>query len=327
MKKWKVFFGLCILILMGCSSPYVSKHAIKDPAKAVSLPHPVEMEKAQVEVITQFVGIMAPELWPEVVASGGVWPTLARNQNGKIFEGFVYLSGITYWGDFLLQFLFLSSREELANAEILYLNRDGGWIYQLNGKEISYQADRFDNDKEYQAEIFKEYGWKLAELNNFWLRYLEQKELTPPNNLSGIQQIKLGTAEWRQFKKKLSAFLKYNYKMADGEIRIGYLPLNEFRQTAVSHSGLQFGDRFIRNLRIPFIFEPIGMTASIANAAVAAAVDEEIKGPYARAKVVRREMVPVFRYICQAYKELLELRDKRIRYLEEEIRFQHLLAK
>lgn len=313
----KVFFsGLVLLIFVtGCATgPYVSKHAIKDPAKAMSLPDPVEMEK--LKSITMFNAIMASQLWPEVVVSGGVWPALAYD-DGKVLEGNAYLASITYWGDFLLGFIFQKSIP--SNAKIIYLNRDGGWLYQLNGKEVSYDPKKFDEDKEYQKKMFSQYGWTLSQLDEFWVNYFKEKKLYPPSDLSSVCQLEIGTPEWEDFKGKMKKIMKYRYQMGNGEARRGYLPLEEFRQAAVVNPGLEIHQKFVKNWRIPFVINPIALIVSVANAAVTSSIDSEINGPYARAKVMRRKMAPVFKHICHSYKQLLEKRDQRIERLESRV--------
>ncbi len=329
MKRLSVLAVLLSVLVIGAGcakNQHISQYALTNPIEAISLPHPVQLEEIGIEAILSFSGRMDPGLWPETLAGGGVWPALALSSNGEIFKGYAYLAGMTYWGDFLLQFLFFNSRETLADVKILYLNRDAGWVYQLGGKEIDYDSKKFDSDQEYQREIFGQHGWTFSQIDAFWLDYLKGKGLNPSADLSGITEIKVKTPEWEDFKKKLSSVLKYNYKMGDGEIRLGYLPLEDFRQAAVINPEFTPGQKFLKNLRIPIFIEPIGLAVSAANAMIASGVDSDINGYYARAKVMRRRMAPVFRYLCQSYQELLKKRDERIEILERKIRFERLLA-
>jgi len=338
MKVWKVLLVLMIFIgLTGCagSDNYLPKHALINPVDAVSIPHPIEIEKTGIKAITTFVAVMDPGLWTEIAVVGGVWPTLAQTLKGEILKGYAYLSPeVNYWGDFLLVFVFCYSKEDLNQAKILYFNRDGGWAYQLSGKEIKYDPKKFDDDKEYQNKIFSQFGMTLSEIDPFWLKYLKEKGIEAPDDLSSVQGIIIGSREWQDYKKKLVSIMRYKYKMANGQIRSGYLPLDNLRQEAVRLPGFNGTERFIKRSKLPLIALPftgaglVTMAAiNIVGDAVVAGIDDDWSGYYARAKIIRYQMAPLFRQICLTYKKLLEGRDERIKTLEREVRFQKILSK
>ena len=335
MRALKILFVLvAVFWLAGCASSgkYLPEHALTNPAESISVPHPVELEKAGIEVITTFVSVMDPGLWIEVVAGGGVWPTLALTPNGKILKGYAFLTNINYWGDFLLQFVFCCSQKELAQAKILYFNRDAGWGYRLVGNEVRYEPKKFDRDKEYQTKFFTEFGMSLSGLNDFWIDYLKEKEINPYPGLSSVHEVIVGSTKWQEYKEKLAVKMQHNYKMADGEIRCGYLPLDTFRQIAVETPGFNGKDRYLKQAKLPLIALPFygaGMLvmagASVVSDTITAGVNDDWTGYYARAKIMRYQMAPLFRQICQIYKELLKARDEEIKGLKTNLFFQKIL--
>jgi len=332
MKALKFLVVLAMVMAAGCASSqgHLPKHALTDPADMVSIPHPVEIEKTGIKFITTFQCVMDLGLWVEVVNAGGVWPFLAMTPDGKILNGYNYMSGINYWGDFMLQFISHYSREELNGSKILYFNRDAGFAYHLNGKQVPYNPKKFENDNEYRKKFFNEFGTTLSELNSFWIEYFENKGLDPPSDLSSVLEIRIGSPEWEGFKKKTAKVMKYNYKMADGQIRAGFLPLEQFRLMATEIPGFNGSQRFIKRAKVPLFALPFtgaGMLimagANIVGDAVAAGVNDDWTSSYARAKTIRYKMAPLFRQICRIYKELLEKRDRKIKDLEFELMFNY----
>jgi len=309
------------MILVGCatSREYVPRHATIDPGKGISVPHPVELEKQGIKQIVTFQGLLDPGLWVEVVSAGGVWPFLAQTVSGEILEGYAYLAGLNYWGDWQLEFTSKHSFEELKEAKILYFNRDAGFCYQLNGNQVKYDPKKFDDDEEYRTKLFSDSGWTLEELNPFWLGYLKEKGLGSFEGFNSVVEVKVGSPEWNDYKSKVSQIMPFNYKMADGEIRSGYLPLESFRQAAVEIPGFNGVDRYLKRAKVPIFFFPfagVGLLvtagAMVAGDAVAATANDSWTGSYARAQAIRYQLAPLFRQICLIYRELLEKRDQRI---------------
>ena len=330
MMRWWLVISIGLLI--GCASSkgyHIPKYALTDPVDGISVLHPVELEKAGIKEIITFQGILDPGLWVEVVNAGGVWPFLAKTPSNKILDGYVYLSNITYWGDWQLQFDFLGNYEEIKTAKILYFNKDAGFAYSPIGEQIEYDPKKFEEDKEYQDKLFQEHGKTLEELDMFWKDYLIQKELDPPSDFTSVMQIKIPSPEWKKYKGKLTALMQYNYKMGNGEIRCGYLPLESFRKTAIEIPGFNGVDRYLKQAKIPLIalpFSGIGFLAStgvtLASNAIVAGIDTDWTGAYARAKVLRYQMAPLFQQITLIYKELLKKRDIIIKDLKFKLIFQ-----
>jgi hypothetical protein len=296
-----------LLFLVGCASSqkhYLGDHAIKDPAKGVSVVHPVEIEKAGVEKITHFAGIMNPGLWVETAGGGGVWPFLAYMPDGEILDGYGYLAGINYWGDFLLHFSIPEPKKKLKNAKLLYFNQDAGFAYNLTGMEVEYNPKRFDSSEKYREKIFEK-GTSFSKISN-------------------AQEIVVGSKEWENYKKQVTSIMTHDYKMGDGEIRCGYIPLEDFRKEATKIPGFNSGERFLERAKIPIIpFGGVGVLAatgaSIAGDAIAAGIDSDWKGSYARAETLRYKMMPLFKRVSFLYRKLLEERDRKIRNLKQKL--------
>ena len=350
MKRLVVLF--CALFLVaGCAGTngYLPKHALTNPAEGISIPHPVEVEKSGVKAFTTFTAIMSPDLWTEVVAGGGVYPILGRSKEAKskedLFKGYCYVADVNWWGDFFLQCMFAKSKAELSNVKFVVFNRDAGWAYKLDGQEtieeapiegkdektFLYDASKFEKDEKYQKEFFEKFGMTLKQSDEFFKSYLSEKGIKPPDDLTSVNEIIVGSEGWEEYKAKLTAQMPHNYKMANGQIRSGHLPIEAFKGIAVEDPGFSSPNRFAKRLAIPLVFlplaGPVGLAsypimigASMASAAVGAGVDDSWTGYYARAKIIRYQTAPSFRQITAIYKELLKKRDERTRQLEQELR-------
>ncbi len=335
MKAKIIFFILVVFLVGGCAGngKYVPKYAITDPAKGISIIHPVEIEKAGIKTITIFQGLMDPGLWVEVVNAGGVWTFLALTDSGKILDGYAYLLGINYWGDWRLQFVLLKGlkKEDKETAKFIYFNRDAGYCYNLIGDQVEYDPKKFDEDKEYRLKLFQDHGKTLVQIDSFFLDYLREKRLNPPDDLSSLIQIEIGSLKWKNFKSKIAKRMQYNYKMGNGEIRCGWLPLKHFSKEAVEIPGFNGTEQYLKRANVPLLLFPfvgVGLMviagANIIGDIAAAGIDDSWSGSYARSTVVRYKMAPLFRQICLIYKELLKKRDERINRLEFKLELQKL---
>ncbi|MEI6597153.1 MAG: hypothetical protein WCL13_03005 [bacterium] len=342
----RVILLLVVLIMVGCASTngYLPKHAITDPAEGISIPHPVELEKSGVKAFTNFTAIMSPDFWTEIVAGGGVFPILGYSEKagkelGNLQKGYCYIADVNWWGDFLLQCTFVNSKIELADTKFVIFNRDAGWAYKLNGQEayqapaegtdekpFGYDASKFESDDEYREKFFEKFGMTFKQSNQFFKNYFLEKGIVSDDNLTSVSEVVLGTPEWEAYKTKLAFSLPFNYKLANGQIRSGHIPLEAFKGIAVEDPGFTSGKRFVKDLRIPLLALPLTGIAypamigvSLATSALIAGVDDSWTGYFARAKVIRWQLAPTFRQVVAIYKELLKARDARNRQLEDEL--------
>lgn len=333
MKK-KVLVVLLFVVMSGCASnPYKfvsEKNSLLNPVEGISILHPVEIERSGVKAVTIITGIMDPALLTEIFMGGGVYPALAHKPDGKDLKGYSVLVGITPWGDFISQYVFAYEQSELEGAQILSFNRDGGFLYRLDGKEAIIIEDgkrkffnpkRFDKDQKYRDELFRVHGMNLGDVRQFWRDYLDKKLIhywTYKEKLF-VKELRIGSPEWIEYKRYLLKLMPYKYKMGNGEIRISYLPKDEFVAIATQLPGFNGSQRFVKKAKLPLIGLPfmgagtaVMATASVVGDAVTATVDDSWEGFYGRAKARRIELAPAFRYVCAQYKRLLSERDKKI---------------
>jgi hypothetical protein len=342
----KVKLALITLIrvsLLGCAGKkgmYVPSYALTDPAQGASIPHPVTLERSQVKAITIFTAPMDASLLVEVVAGGGVWPALGQKENGELIRGYAYLAGLNYWGDFVLQFIFPASKTELAGVRFLYFNRDGGWAYQINGQEVNalaqtkkagekemviYDPAKFDKSEADRKKVLTKYGWTLTEIESVIGEYLKDKDVSiTPDRL--IVEVEIGSPAWEEYKKHLAVKFPENYKLPGNEIRCGYLPLEMFRDVATEVPGFTGGQKYLKHANIPLAIVPftgagmaVSAAAGLVGTAVVAGVDDNWDGYYARATVLRHQLAPTIKWVCESYKELLRKRDQIIRNQETQL--------
>ncbi len=308
------------LAVSGCAtgSNKVSTYGFTQPEQATSVSHPVEMEKAGDKYVTIFPAILDAGVWgSESLNGAGVWPVLAEQKGSKLLVGYAFVTDLNWWGDYLLQVVMVGRVENLINSKIVYLNRDGGWVYDLTGREFNYDSKKFDEDPSYQTETFNQ-GTTFVELQNFWKIYSEKRGVDP--NVEIFQEIRVGSPEWEGFKTQLASRLGNNYTMADGEVRQGYLPLKDFRKESAKNNGTTAGQCFMRSAFIPVAIDPIsagiGVASSILNGLIAAN-NGPITGFYARAECLRGDLKPNFRLMQYMYKQLLLQRDAVIYQLQK----------
>jgi hypothetical protein len=346
MKVTTYIMTILLLSLCGCGGMYFPQNAMMDPADGVSIPHPVEAERKGVKEITVFTTIMDPGLLTEAIANSGVWPSVGQIPGqDEVLEGYAYLADLGRYGDFMLNHVFNYPEEIVIQAKFLYLNRDGGTAYKLDGTiipEKDYDPEKFDKNKEYCSQFFEKYGMTLAELDAIWRKYIVSNECSflegdglfldntcaakvaqDVGDISTTLGIKVGSEEWENYKERVSHIMNHNQKMPDGEIRMTNLDLNEFRKDAVKNNGSNWGKRFLKNSTIPLSLligistGPAGYLAAsnVVGDALNAGIDTSLKGHYDRATILAKELKPNFRAVVMAYKYRLKERDSVIRDL------------
>lgn len=312
---------VALLTISGCATNKVSTYAFASPEKAVSISHPVEMEKNGDQYVTVFSAILDAGVWGvESVKGAGVWPALAGQKGLKPSVGYVFVTDLNWWGDFLLQGVIVGRKADFVKSKIVYLNRDGGWVYDLMGQEYNYDPEKFDKEIAYQAGVFQN-GTTLAELQTFWQMYAEKRGVD--FETAGIKisrEIKIGSPEWEEFKMQLASRLDNYYKMPNGEIRQGFLSLKDFRRESAKNNGATAGQRFARSAFIPVAIDPIsagiGVASSVLNGLVAAN-NGSLQGFYARAEGLRGDLKGNFELMQVMYKQLLMQRDAVIYELQQ----------
>lgn len=332
----RLFLLIFILFSVGCNRFYVADHAYKDPAKGISIPHPVEYERAGVKKITICYSFMNPAYFVEMIGMGGVWPVMAETDDGNDFFGLQYLWTLDGWGRWVLRTEFATGLNELKNAKILSFNRDAGFVYDLTGaavgiedktdnKCVVYDPKEFEKDKQYKREFFQKYGKTLRQVDEFMKKSngIESSE----SNYFFVKEVTVGSTGWEEYKQDVvKAMPAEPYVMPDGSIHLGYLPVEAFRYLAVQNNGLTTGEKYIGMVNTPLLalpFTGVGFLVltgtELARAAVVTGIDKNFSGYYARANGLRHELAPTFQAICAAYQALIAERNNQIIFLQREI--------
>ncbi|MDP2737036.1 MAG: hypothetical protein Q8O59_04645 [bacterium] len=303
---------------------YIAKdRALTQPAHGISIPHPVEIQKAGIEAFTSFTIDMPPDLFTEV-NKDGVWQIDGYDsETGKrVVVGYGYWAGLNHAGDPLIQCYIAKRRVELENLRFLIYSRDAICAYQFDGEEakevlseqeikdgkkpLAYDAQKFDEDASYKKEFIAKFGQTL-------------------DKAIRVDEIIVGSPEWEKYCVEVNARFPEKYKMANGEIRIGSSSLDEFRWNAVQEPGFDGMSRFVDKLGIPLYFAPFASVAypvilgsSLAVTAIQANADSP-QGLFGIAEITRRDMAPTFRYLVSLYKKLVQFHIKRGEELERQI--------
>ena len=307
-----------MLTLSGCvgSVNYIPDAARTGSTDGVSIKHPVEMEKAGDQYVVTGVGILDVGTWGvESVKGGGIWPVPVEQVGSKPLVGYAIATDLNWWGDYLIQLIMVGRLENMTDSKIIYLDRDGGKIHDLTGKEFDYDPKKFDDDPAYAHQVFQ-HGMTLREGQKFWQMYCKKRGVSPDK--MSFREIKVGSPEWTAFKAELAARLGHNYKMPNGEIREGYLSLEDFRKQDASVNTATSGQRFAKDMNFNFGAPDFGIASSILNGLIDANSDQ-IQGFYARATCLREDLKPNFRLMQEMYKQLLVQRDFIIRDLQERL--------
>jgi hypothetical protein len=333
MKSYKFAFVIIVSMSLasGCAGKPMAKTAFRDPAQAVSIPHPVESEKKQVQFITNFSVFMDPALWSEMDPSGsGTFPVVGLKGYEKI-PGYCVYSGLTYWGDFTLRCSIERSEQDLEGIKFILQNRDSGYAFSLAGIETSllrksetdlvYKVEAFDKDQEFCAGFFHAYGMDLRALKELWRIYIASHG-KDPGDYQIVEEIAVGSHEWDEYKRTTAKIFPNVFQMPDGQLRCSKMNLDEFRDHAVEIPGFNGSQRFIKRATLPVLSIASGgfgwapmAAAGLAGDAIAAGIDDSWSGFYARAEAVRYSLAPALRRISADYKALLIARDAKLQAL------------
>lgn len=344
MKRFIVLI-FCVMTLSACAGnsagKYLPDHAINTAEGGVSVPHPANLESTDVKKVTSIIGAMDSGLFTEVVyGNSGVWPVAALTTKGDLIKGYGYLVRLNPFGTWLVNVVFPVGIEDLAGAKILMFNRDGGWAYTLKGAEIGllpayqtegavrYNPKSFDENKDdYRQSLFAAYGDTVEELDAFWKRYYTAKGGDPSLIRSCAKTYVVGSPEWADYKRSVLKEMPNGYRMPDGEIRVGKMKTDDFREVSIEIPGFTPGERYIKNGRLPIASLPfdgisLGITAAsnILVDGVAASINDTWSGFTDRAQVLRKQLAPAFRSMANAYQNLIFERNLRVEQLERELR-------
>ena len=312
-----------ILFFAGCANPknQVSNLGFKESEEGISMPHPVELEKSGEQYVTILPVILDPGLWgvegfTHKDLDVGIFPVIT---DGK-FKGYALITEANLWNDQVMYAFVVGRKKDIG--KIAYLSRDGHFMYDITGDEVEFDADKFEKDSSYKSKVLLTAGMSIQEIENFWRNYSEKRGLEIPVEFQFVEEIKIGSARWEKFKADLATRLSENYKMPDGQIRQGYMPLNDFRKESSKNYGTTGPQRFGRAAVIPATIEPIslsvGTVGSLLNGLIAAS-NGPMGGFYSLAECRRGDLKPRFRQMSKIAKSLLVARDQEIYRLQRMI--------
>ena len=301
MKIGKMLLAVLLLAFAaGCAGPqkFVPQEAYRDPAKGLSLPHPAEMEKSGMKQLITFPVFMHHALFVEMYKGFGVWPVIVRRIDDTEIQGWAYYAGQNDFCDPILRVLLPMHDTLYEDDRILIFNQDMGFAYTLSGKEIKpvweveggFNPEKFEKEPEYRKAFFTKYGMESRHIIPMWNTYLSLKGISTPSSV--FTALTVGSSEWEDFKNGgFSVIAPRVYQMPDGERRIGWLPLDEFRKEATVMPGFDSSERVMRQASLPFagLFTPFALLAPIGGA-VGAIANDQWDGNYARAHSERRAM-------------------------------------
>jgi hypothetical protein len=337
----KLFVLFCVPFLFTACAAKNQQHlpsfAITEPSEAISTPHPIEMQKNGVSNVTTWRGVMSPDLLVEVIAGNGVFPVIGSDGE-KEFRGFAYLVDLNYWGDWIIQYEFPYSAEELKDVHFVLTNRDGGFAYTIDGPMVAkedvasgklvnpYNAETFDKDLAVRNDFIAEFGKTLGDIDIFWQEYLLARGVDIGKR-SMVKTYVVGSDDWLKlvegFNREIDAGELQTYKVGE-QIRVGKMNFDEFADKASDVPDFSVGDRFIKRTSLPIIslasvaLGPLAIAgANIAGSVYSSNIDNDWHGHTLRSKFWGHELAPTFRSVCGQYKKLLTDRDKQIRELKQ----------
>lgn len=328
MKSLKLSFllvalSVSIAMLSGCSikADSVTKNGFGKAEEAMSMPHPAQMERDGEQYVVILPMILDSGLWGvEGFSQGkldvGIFPVIT---DGKA-KGYALITEANLWADQVMRAVVVGRKSDIG--KIAYLSRDGHAMYDVTGDELVFDAKKFDKDAGYKNEVFAAMGMDIPEIEGFWRKYSQARGIEIPADFQFVEEIKVGSARWEEFKTQLATRLPQRYKMADGKIRQGYMPLEDFQQEAMKNNSATPGQRFARKAVVPATIEPvtlaIGTVGSLLNGLIAAS-NGPMEGFYSLAECKRGDLKPRFREMSADFKTLLVLRDQKIYELQEKI--------
>ena len=319
---WILLVLIPVLFLASCAAPVkVTQNGFKQAEESSSIPHPVEIEKDGAQHVTMLPIILDPGLWGVEGFSHkdldvGIFPVIT---DGKV-KGYALITEANLWADQVMWAIVVGKKSDIGR--VAYLSRDGHTIHDISGEEFAYDPDKFEKDVNYKKQLFSAVGMSIQEVEAFWRKYSEARGLEIPANFQFVEEIKIGTPRWEEFKAQLATRLTENYKMPDGQIRSGFMSLEDFRKEASKNNGATPSQRFSRGVFVPAAVDPItlgvGTVGSFLNGLIAAS-NGPMEGFYSMAECRRGDLKPRFREMSKNFKSLLMLRDQQIYAMQQKI--------
>lgn len=315
--------ALALFGMTGCAGKYasVTDNGFREPEQAISIPHPSELEKSENQYVTIFPVILDPGLWGVEGFSKnkldiGIFPVMTDSD----IKGYALITEQNDWADEAMQAIVVGRRDDVGR--IFSLSRGGDTIHSIAGEEYEYDPERFKTDAKYKSEVISRVGMSVQEVESFWRKYSRERGVDIPPDFRFVEEIKVGSLRWEEFKAQLATRLTHSYKMPDGQYRRGYMLLDDFRQAASKNNAATPGQRFSRGVFVPAAADPvtlgIGTVGSFLNGLIAAS-NGPVEGFFAIAECRRGDLKPRFREMSNKFKRLLMKRDQIIYFQQKRI--------
>ena len=298
-----------IVFLSGCSGLVASKHALRRAEQSVSVMSPEEYERRGVEYITYFKfagpsGLVGTEGYFDYYQIGehkipiveGGWALVAMMQDGRFVEGEAFLNYRVGENpmDSSCAFKMVGVFPErlIGGEKILLSGRDGDRFYNLHGREVLYDIEKYNSEEEveYQRYLFLAGGTSLIDLG-----------------IDRARTIRVGTAAWGQYVRAFSHILPHKYYVpVDGreaEARSTRFRSERFRDESTKELGFSATGRWIKKgalqvgaLGAAMTGAPGALVAGVAGDLAASSINTRWSGHSARALAERGELAQGVRF-------------------------------
>lgn len=300
---------LLAIFLMGCGGKQPPKFALVDSHQGVSVDHPDQMAK-ETDRITTFPVVFHPFLNVECYDGyQGVWPVVAHKKGEPLKQGFAYINkeySQNPFGFAIMEAVFLGAKSGMEDYRISLFNRDGVvWMISPFGEIFSesdgYDSEKLEEESKYRQEAFQAFGMSFSEIEARW-KTMFQKEGIAVEKI--VQEIKIGSPEWQEFRKRLLANFSEGYEMPNGEIRAGHFKTEDFRRVASQNPEISGWQRFFAGLRIPVVSSPeavaFGTASSLVNSGIQEVMPgEEWHGHTANSSCKRKDLARQFKFLSE----------------------------
>jgi hypothetical protein len=345
MKKGWILF-LALFALAGCAGNgrvLVDEIVIDQPREGLSIPHPVEYEKAGVKKVTVFNSLMDPGLLTEAQINGeeipsGNWKCVGYNPvtRHKVKCNF-FIVDYTMWGAIMLEHHVLEPMEGLRDYKFINFSHDGQKAFIVtgmeafeikkeikNGKEeivfFDFKPGELKKNPEYEKKFYQTFGGNFQEIDNLWQLLIEEAG-GDRNEAPKVTEYDINSLAWKKHAEGLSKVFKVNHKTPEGEVRMGNQSLSDFATEAVKDNRFNKGKSAllaagvdIAKLAAGFIFPPAWLIAAgeTASPMVKSLMDDSWQGYNSGAKVQRFDLAPTLRYQNLVYSKMLMARNQLI---------------
>ncbi len=256
---------------------------------------------------------------------------------------------INIWGDPIGFAEFYCGRDELKGARFLIMNRNATWaLFDLTGRMVAeavskedararrgknfgipvpYNVKKFYNDKEYREKIFESFGLTLEDLARFRADYFRRMGRRAESMFPGVREITVGSDAYRDYATNIQARIDkgelYRYQVKElfssrYDTLISHLDKETFVRVSSQIAGHSHFGRFVRNEKLGIVdlalgnFVPYFWAAKFARDIIVSNTDG-LRGPYANARVERKDLYPEFQKLYRMYYMLIVYRDYAVR--------------